>query len=421
MARHAAAAIPCLLALLLPALAGAETQRILLKNGEELFGEVSISVNGDAVVVETARGEHRKLVRGDIDRIESLSGAPAFTPPPASAPSAAVAPASSPASSSVVTPSTEGEVLPSDPTRVPPPSPVRPWYVERRIALIAAGVFIFGLYLAGVMRREADGFRLGFKRLRVLVLLSVLLATGVYCVDLQLRREARTQWRRPLHVAVVLLSSRTLAPEDVQAFRERAADVSELLGRERRRFLPDAERPFYFHVFGPVPVTQPLPPPPAGEPDVLDRLSYAWELRGALADVNDAAGVDGGRFDARMYVYAVPAASARGARFVEGVAEAGGEVGMVDVVLDKSMIDAGWIAVAHETLHTVGATDKYDDAGHARTPEGLAEPDLNPLYPQRFAEIMTGEVPLSMGKGLLVDRLDRVRVGDVTAREIGWR
>jgi hypothetical protein len=53
-------------------------------------------------------------------------------------------------------------------------------------------------------------------------------------------------------------------------------------------------------------------------------------------------------------------------------------------------------------------------------PAGLAEPGLLPRYPQRAAEIMVGEVPEAADQGRLVESLDEVRVGPVTAMEIGW-
>ena len=77
-------------------------------------------------------------------------------------------------------------------------------------------------------------------------------------------------------------------------------------------------------------------------------------------------------------------------------------------------------AVGHELLHTVGATDRYDAGGHARDPDGLADPGLVPPYPQVHAEWMVGEVPLGPGRGRLPESIDELRVGPVTAREIGW-
>lgn len=77
-------------------------------------------------------------------------------------------------------------------------------------------------------------------------------------------------------------------------------------------------------------------------------------------------------------------------------------------------------AAFDEAFHTLGATDKYDEAGHAIAPGGLVEPTLSPPYPQRQAELMVGEVPLGPGRGRLPERPEEIGVGPVTAAEVGW-
>jgi hypothetical protein len=101
------------------------------------------------------------------------------------------------------------------------------------------------------------------------------------------------------------------------------------------------------------------------------------------------------------------------------VAEAGGEVAVVHAALGQDSLLAA-TAVAHEALHAVGATDKYDRAGHAIAPAGLYQPDRAPPYPQARAELMVGELPLAPGRGRLPERAEELGVGPQTAREIGW-
>jgi hypothetical protein len=77
--------------------------------------------------------------------------------------------------------------------------------------------------------------------------------------------------------------------------------------------------------------------------------------------------------------------------------------------------------LAHELLHTLGATDKYDRAtGQPLAPAGLGNPARMPLYPQTTAEIMAGRIASSPVAALMPDSLDAAVVGPVTAREIGW-
>ncbi len=55
-----------------------------------------------------------------------------------------------------------------------------------------------------------------------------------------------------------------------------------------------------------------------------------------------------------------------------------------------------------------------------RHPDGYAEPDADPLLPQRKAEIMAGRVPLSQTEAEIPASLGVCVIGTATAREINW-
>jgi hypothetical protein len=77
--------------------------------------------------------------------------------------------------------------------------------------------------------------------------------------------------------------------------------------------------------------------------------------------------------------------------------------------------------IAHELLHTLGASDKYDPAtGLPVFPRGFADPDQEPLYPQARAELMAGRVPMSKHAAEIPPSLGQVVIGPETAFEIGW-
>jgi hypothetical protein len=66
-----------------------------------------------------------------------------------------------------------------------------------------------------------------------------------------------------------------------------------------------------------------------------------------------------------------------------------GLLGVVHVFADAGMRGSNDTVIAHELLHTLGATDKYDLASNQPMhPDGFAEPDREPLYPQSLAELM---------------------------------
>ncbi len=99
-----------------------------------------------------------------------------------------------------------------------------------------------------------------------------------------------------------------------------------------------------------------------------------------------------------------------------------GLIGVVNVFASRAMAKQNNFVIAHEFLHTLGATDKYDLATTLPYfPDGYANPQLEPLLPQQFAEIMGGRIPLSQGEAEMPVGLDKVLIGEKTAREINWR
>jgi hypothetical protein len=79
------------------------------------------------------------------------------------------------------------------------------------------------------------------------------------------------------------------------------------------------------------------------------------------------------------------------------------------------------VVMAHELLHTLGASDKYDLATNFPIyPHGFADPKLTPRYPQKAAELMAGRIPLANHLAEMPTGLSATMVGPATALEIGW-
>jgi len=96
-----------------------------------------------------------------------------------------------------------------------------------------------------------------------------------------------------------------------------------------------------------------------------------------------------------------------------------GMIGIVNAYAGRREAGFNNVIIAHEFLHTLGATDKYDPAnGLPSFPLGFAEPDRIPRYPQRFAEIMGGRIPVSTTDAMIPNSLKHVVIGSLTAREI---
>jgi hypothetical protein len=98
-----------------------------------------------------------------------------------------------------------------------------------------------------------------------------------------------------------------------------------------------------------------------------------------------------------------------------------GLFGVVHVFADRTMEGSNDVVISHELLHTLGATDKYDLAnGLPQLPDGYAEPNRKPLFPQSFAELMGGRIPRTASEADIPESLREVIVGKRTASEIGW-
>jgi hypothetical protein len=162
-------------------------------------------------------------------------------------------------------------------------------------------------------------------------------------------------------------------------------------------------------------VSEPPPLPPEGQ-SLTERAGAAVEFERAARALDEQAGV-GSADDVVLYVLLE---AQGGATTVEGLAERDGRRGVVRASLSDTELGLELAAPAHELLHCVGASDKYGPDGHALLPDGLAEPELQPRFPQTFAEVMVGEVPVGEAEGRAVSDLSEVRVGPATAREVGW-
>ena len=98
-----------------------------------------------------------------------------------------------------------------------------------------------------------------------------------------------------------------------------------------------------------------------------------------------------------------------------------GRIGRVNLFGDAKYANKNLVILAHELLHTLTATDKYDlNTTLPIFPDGFAEPDKQPLYPQDFAELMGGRIPLSESRAEIPASLKQTMIGRKTAQEIGW-
>ncbi len=251
--------------------------------------------------------------------------------------------------------------------------------------------------------------------IRIALLLAVLAMVGL---DAWLTRTRTTSWENTLRVSVYPIaadgSPATRAYVD-QLTREDFTAIESFM----RAQAPD----YGITIAEPVkiwlrPRLDELPPLPPRERSLAGTMAWSLKLRW-WASRREAA-QPRPRGQARIFVlYYDPATSPTVAHSL-GLKE--GVIGIVHAFASRAQAPTNNVVIAHELLHTLGATDKYDPAtGMPRFPEGYADPEARPRYPQEAAEIMGGRIPLSAGTADIPASLDQVVVGLATATEIGWR
>lgn len=97
-----------------------------------------------------------------------------------------------------------------------------------------------------------------------------------------------------------------------------------------------------------------------------------------------------------------------------------GLIAVVHAFAAESHDEQNNVVIAHELLHTVGATDKYAANSQPIFPIGYADPNQSPLYPQTRAEIMAIGIPKTAAQSQMATHLNNCVVGEQTAKEINW-
>lgn len=97
-----------------------------------------------------------------------------------------------------------------------------------------------------------------------------------------------------------------------------------------------------------------------------------------------------------------------------------GLLGVVHVFASAEQQTQNNLVIAHELLHTLGASDKYDAEGQPLYPEGYADPDARPRHPQHKAELMAGRIAVTEARADMPQGLSEAVIGYRTASEIGW-
>jgi hypothetical protein len=251
-----------------------------------------------------------------------------------------------------------------------------------------------------------------WKALRISLLSTLLLAVAFTA---WVERARSVSWTQPLWVGVFPLAADD-SPATARYLEDlRPADftgIADFMRREARRYGREGE-PVRLQLYPRV--TVPLPTRDnagGGLANVWWSLRLRWYAWRRTSELTTA--------PPHVRLFVVYHDPARAVKVPHSVGLEKGLVGVVHAFAGRELQGANQIVIAHELLHTLGASDKYDAADLPRFPEGYADPRQEPLLPQRRAEVMAGRRLVAAGRAEMPDTLRDVVVGSETAREIRW-
>jgi hypothetical protein len=253
-----------------------------------------------------------------------------------------------------------------------------------------------------------------WKLLRIsLLLLALAIAVSWTWLD----RIETTAWQNPLWIGIYPLNGdgSTTVETYVDSLTPAAfAGIERFFAREAEQYELTVEQPVRIELY---PADDELPP--ALEPGAGPLGTAFWSLRMRLFAAR--AGHVEGRAPPHIRMFVLYHDPNRALHVPHSLGLQKGLVGVVHAFADPGMRGGNEVVIAHEVLHTLGASDKYDLATLAPLhPSGYAEPDLKPLLPQRLTEIMAGRRAVAADDFEMPRDLRTVVVGPATATEIRW-
>jgi hypothetical protein len=249
-----------------------------------------------------------------------------------------------------------------------------------------------------------------FRQLRILIGLLVLLFVAISAALTSYRA---TNWDNSLRVYVYPINgdgSSQTADYINKLTDDNFQGIENFFQREVSRYR-EMEEPLLLTV---APEVQDMPPPPPRSSNILKVMYWSLKMRYWSWSNSTHTGRDP---DIQMFVVYFDPVKYTNVGHSFGLEK--GLVGVVHAFSGKRGEESNNVVIAHELLHTLGASDKYDLSNNLPLyPLGYAEPNRKPLYPQVRAEIMGGRIPLSPELAKIPNHLKQTMIGPITALEI---
>ncbi len=252
-----------------------------------------------------------------------------------------------------------------------------------------------------------------FKAVRVTILLFILVVVGSVTWVTKYRA---LKWDKSLDVVIYPINadkSDVTLTYIASLQRETFQPIASLMQEEAKRYGVVSDEPVRVWL---APELDAIPPAPPVGGNVFSIMAWSLKLR-YWASQNDHFE----RTKPNIRLFALFHDPARTPLLAHSLGLEKGMLGVANVFASRRQAGSNNVVLAHEMLHTLGATDKYDlQTTLPIFPDGYAEPNKNPRYPQESAEIMGGRIPVGAGRAEIPDDLAQCTVGAATARELKW-
>lgn len=254
---------------------------------------------------------------------------------------------------------------------------------------------------------------MSFRRLRILLLLGVLVgAAGLTWLEQFMVRA----WRAPMDVAVIPINGdgSSMARDTIRALQASDFDdINAFLERESARYGVRFSPAMQVSL---LPELSETPPAPPRDGSVLKTVFWSLHLRWWVYRQSGELLPQLGT----IKLFVLYHAPQDGVALAHSLGLQKGLIGVVHAFADPRQTRQNNIVIAHELLHTLGATDKYDAEGKPIYPQGYAEPGLPQSMPRREAEIMAGRLVNAAGRLVMPPSLEQCVIGAMTAHEINF-
>ena len=254
---------------------------------------------------------------------------------------------------------------------------------------------------------------MNFKNIRITILLLIL---AYVAFDSFLSHSRATNWKHPLRVVIYPINADKSAATQryiSQLKTSQFDDIKAFMKREASRYGLALSTPIYIQLSQTIRST---PPPIPKNRSILNTMLWSLQLRYWSWKTDN---YKGPKPQIRAYALYFDPKKHKGLAHSTGLKK--GKLAMIQLFSHPKYTTQNHVIIMHELLHTLNATDKYKLSNNQPFfPTGYAEPQRKPRYPQRWAEIMGGRIPLSPVKARTPSSLRKVLIGPQTAKEIRW-